>query len=222
MIYREMPLEDIPQDHYRVVLADPPWRYLTYSAKGLGKSADRHYNTMSIADIKALPVRQVCAKDAVVLMWIIDSHVEIGMDILKAWGFTYKTVGLYWVKTNATGDKFPMGTGFWTRANPEHAFLATVGDEQEVERLFLTSVGQPKRQNNGVPRLMVSPRREHSRKPDETHDRVERLLPGPYLEMFSRTDRRGWDVWGAEAGHFSDEDARKKILHDDLEAGALI
>jgi N6-adenosine-specific RNA methylase IME4 len=73
-----------------------------------------------------------------------------------------------------------------------------------------------------VPRLMVSPRREHSRKPDETHGRVERLVPGPYLEMFSRTDRAGWDCWGAEAGHFARQELRKKVLHNDLEAAALI
>lgn len=225
-IYRGVPLTDIPQGHYRTILADPPWKFLTRSAKGLGKSPDKHYKTMTIDEIKALPVRDVCAPDAVLLMWIIDTHAELAFDVIRAWGFKYKTVGLYWAKTTQDGKSFPIGTGFWTRANPEHALQCTTpcrycddsgwfyGDpdlgpcgcgagEQEVERNMLATRGHPKRQDAGVPRLMVSPRREHSRKPDETHERVERLVKGPYLEMFSRTDREGWDVWGDEAGSFT-------------------
>lgn len=225
-IYRGVPLEELPQGHYRAVLADPPWKFITRSEKGMGRSPDRHYHTMTIDEIKALPVASVCAKNAVLCMWVIDSHLELAMDVLKSWGFAYKTVGLYWAKTSKDGKSFPMGTGFWTRANPEHALQATLacrychdsgwfyGDpdlgpcgcgagEQEMERSLLATRGAPKRQDAGVPRLIVAPRREHSRKPDETHDRIERLLPGPYLEMFSRTDRPGWDVWGDEAGMFA-------------------
>ena len=125
-IYRGVPLTDIPQGHYRAVLADPPWKFLTRSAKGLGKSPDRHYKTMTIDEIKALPVREVCAKDAVLFMWVIDTHAELAFDVIRAWGFKYKTVGLYWAKTTKDGKGFPMGTGFWTRANPEHALQGTL------------------------------------------------------------------------------------------------
>lgn len=225
-IYRGTPLSDLPQNHYQAVLADPPWKFVTRSAKGLGKSPDKHYKTMTLDEIKALPVRDVCARNAALFMWVIDTHAEMAFDVIKAWGFKYKTVGLYWAKTTKDGTGFPMGTGFWTRANPEHAYEAVTEcdycggtgffygdpdlgpcgcDEQEAERNLLATRGSPKRQDAGVPRLMVSPRREHSRKPDETHDRIERLVPGPYLEMFSRTDRPGWDVWGDEAGSFSIE-----------------
>ncbi len=221
-IYRGVPLTDIPQGHYRTILADPPWKFLTRSDKGLGKSPDRHYNTMTIDEIKALPVRDVCTTDAVLLMWIIDTHAELAFDVIRAWGFKYKTVGLYWAKTTQDGKGFPIGTGFWTRANPEHALQCESDcDEQEVERNMLATRGRPKRQDAGVPRLMVSPRREHSRKPDETHDRVERLLKGPYLEMFSRTDREGWDVWGDEAGSFSIQQ-HQRLLGIERENMALL
>ena len=225
-VYRGVPLEDLPQGHYRVGLIDPPWKYLTYSAKGLGKSPDNHYNTMTVAEIKALPVRDLFAKNAAIFVWVIDSHVEIAMDILKHWSFKYRTVGFYWAKTTADGKGFPMGTGKWTRANPEHALEATLEcaqcadtgfqygdpdlgpcwagcDDQEAERCMLYARGAANRKSGGVPRLIVSPRREHSRKPDEIYGRIEALLDGPYLEMFSRNDRPGWDCWGDEAGAFA-------------------
>lgn len=224
-IYRGVPLSDLPQGHYAVGLIDPPWRYLAWSNKGLGKSADRHYETMTIDQLKALPVRSVFAKNAVIFVWVIDSHLELALDVINAWGFRYKTVGLYWVKTTKDGEGYPMGTGFWTRANPEHTYECWAGDDQEVERCLLATTPKvPTRQDKGVPRLMISPRREHSRKPDETHERVERLVNGPYLEMFSRTDREGWDVWGHEAGNYAIQKRLKalKTLQLDPEAEALV
>jgi N6-adenosine-specific RNA methylase IME4 len=219
-VYRSTSLADLPRNHYQVVLADPPWRFLTRSEKGLGKSPDRHYRTMTLDEVKALPVRDVCAKNAVLFLWIIDTHAEMAFEVVKAWGFKYKTVGLYWAKTTKDGKSFPIGTGYWTRANPEHALEAWQGDEQEVERCILATGGAPKRQDKNVPRLMVSPRREHSRKPDETLARVERLVKGPYLEMFSRTDRPGWDCWGNQAGMF--QDRLHKLPALSLEASMLL
>lgn len=187
---------------YRVILADVPWKFVARSDKGLGKSADRHYATMTLDQIKALPVRDLAAKDCVLFFWVIDSHVEIAFDVIRAWGFRYKTVGLYWAKTNKDGSFF-TGTGFWTRANPEHAFECYFGEEeQEVERCFLNTVGAPKRVSKAVPRLMVSPRREHSRKPDETHERIEQLVNGPYLELFAREWRKNWSAWGDQIDKF--------------------
>lgn len=222
-VYRGVPLEDLPQGHYRVGLIDPPWKYLTYSAKGLGKSPDNHYDTMTVDAIKALPVRALFAKNAAIFVWVIDSHVEIAMDILKHWSFKYRTVGFYWAKTTTDGKGFPMGTGKWTRANPEHA-LEAYADEQEAERCMLYARGAANRKSGGVPRLIVSPRREHSRKPDEIYERIEALLDGPYLEMFSRNDRPGWDCWGDEAGAFAIQQrlAARKPRKLSPEAEALI
>lgn len=199
------PFRGLGYKRYRAILCDPPWKYLTRSAKGMGRSPDRHYKTMSLEELKALPVRDLAAKDCVLFMWVIDSHVEQAMELVKAWGFKYKTVGLYWAKTNKDGVTFFTGTGHWTRANPEHAFECYLGDEeQEVERCFLNTVGAPKRVGKDVPRLIVSPRREHSRKPSDAWERIERLVDGPYLEMFGREQHGDWTVMGDEANKFND------------------
>lgn len=116
-------------------------------------------------------------------------HVAQGLQLIEAWGFKYKCAGFYWAKTNKTADperlnaqSFSTGMGFWTRANPEMCLLATRGN--------------PKRVGKDVRRLLISPRREHSRKPDEIYSRIERLVQGPYVELFARASRPGWDTWG--------------------------
>lgn len=175
---------------YGVIYADPPWTFQTHSDKGKGRSAVAHYDCMSLADIKALPVADLAAQDCVLLLWTTDPHLRNAFDVIEAWGFAYKTVGFYWAKcpqdTYQRGytDDWPIGTGYWTRANPEQCLLATRG--------------HPKRLNADVRKLIVSPRREHSRKPDEVYERIERLCTGPYLELFARQRRAGWDAWGSE------------------------
>lgn len=176
--------------YYKVIYADPPWTFATYSRKGKGRSAEAHYDCMSMADIEALPVAQWAADDCVLFLWTTDPLLEKVFEIIHAWGFTYKTVGFYWAKLNKaapTGHNFDFftGLGFWTRANPELCLLATRG--------------QPHRRRADVHKLIVSPRREHSRKPDEAYERIEALCEGPYLEMFARFPRPGWDSWGVDA-----------------------
>jgi N6-adenosine-specific RNA methylase IME4 len=182
-------------DTYKVIYADPPWSFATYSRKGKGRSSDAHYDCMTLNDIKALPVANWAAPDCVLLMWTTDPLLEKAFDVIRAWGFTYKTVGFYWAKLNKGAPRlvyddasFFTGMGFWTRANPEPCLLATRG--------------KPQRLKANVRKLIVSPRREHSRKPDEVHERIEALCAGPYLEMFSRTSRPGWDSWGLQSGLF--------------------
>jgi N6-adenosine-specific RNA methylase IME4 len=179
--------------HYRVIYADPPWTFATYSRKGKGRSAEAYYDCMTMADIIALPVAEWAAEDCVLLLWITDPLLERAFAVIRAWGFTYKTVGFYWAKTQKRAPPSPYresdfftGLGFWTRANPEQCLLATRG--------------HPHRQSARVPKLVIAPRREHSRKPDEVYDSIEALCPGPYLELFARTERPGWDGWGHEAG----------------------
>jgi N6-adenosine-specific RNA methylase IME4 len=173
---------------YRAIYADPPWRFATYSDKGKGRSAEAHYDCLSLNEIKALPVAAWAAPDAVLLMWATDPLLPQALDVVRAWGFTYKTVGFYWVKRNLGGDGFFTGMGFWTRANPEMCLLATRG--------------HPRRRGADVPRLLVAPRREHSRKPEEAYARIERLVEGPYLELFARATRPGWHTLGNQAGLF--------------------
>jgi N6-adenosine-specific RNA methylase IME4 len=177
-----------PPRRYRVIYADPPWNFATYSKKGKGRSADAHYDTMTLADIKRLPVADWALDDAVLLMWATDPLLDRALEVVQAWGFKYKTVGFYWVKQNPATASYFTGLGFWTRANPEQCLLATRG--------------HPKRVSASVRKLVVSPRREHSRKPDEMHGYIEQLVEGPYLEMFARHSRPGWDCWGAQTGLF--------------------
>jgi N6-adenosine-specific RNA methylase IME4 len=176
--------------HYRVIYADPPWTFATYSRKGKGRSPEAYYDCMSLADIKALPVPEWAADDCVLLLWTTDPLLEKAFEIVHAWGFTFKTVGFYWAKlkrpdTSFSETSFFTGLGFWTRANPELCLLATRG--------------KPHRRGTSVRKLIVSPRREHSRKPDEAYERIEALCEGPYLEMFARFPRPGWDSWGLDA-----------------------
>lgn len=182
-----------PRNRYRVIYADPPWTFGTYSRKGKGRSPEAHYDCMTLEDIKALPVAEWAADDCVLLLWATDPLLEKAFDVIRAWGFTYKTVGFYWAKLQkGTGvllidqRSFFTGMGFWTRANPEQCLLATRG--------------HPKRRASDVRKLVVAPRREHSRKPAEVYDRIEALVEGPYLEMFARSARAGWDAWGEETG----------------------
>jgi N6-adenosine-specific RNA methylase IME4 len=143
---------------------------------------------MSLADLKKLPVADWAAPDCVLFMWACDPLLPVALDVVKAWGFEFKTVGFYWVKQNRKSAGLFTGLGYWTRANPEQCLLATRGHPQRLAK--------------NVPRVMLSPRREHSRKPDETIDRIERLVDGPYLEMFSRTSRDGWDAYGNEVDKY--------------------
>jgi N6-adenosine-specific RNA methylase IME4 len=179
--------------HYRVIYADPPWTFSTYSRKGKGRSAEAYYDCMDLAGIKALPVAEWAADDSILLLWITDPLLDKAFEVIKAWGFTFKTVGFYWAKQKKEGSGFFTGMGFWTRANPEQCLLATRG--------------HPKRKAADVRKLVISRRREHSRKPDEMYGMIERLADGPYLEMFSRSSRAQWDSWGAETGLFDDGSA---------------
>lgn len=186
--------DDLPRNHFGLIAADPPWRYLTWSNKGMGKSADRHYGTMTLDDIKALPVADVAAKDCILLLWCVNPMLDVGFDVMRAWGFTFKTVGFCWAKMTPRSSewlpKYHFGMGHWSRSNVEICLLGTRG--------------KPKRQSKGVRQLIVAPVREHSRKPDEFLPAAERLANGPYLEMFSRTDRPGWTAFGNEAGKFNE------------------
>ena len=114
-------------DKYSIIYADPPWHYRTYSEKGKGRSADQHYPTMSIEQIKALPVETLAADDCALFMWITFPCMKEAFEVLEAWGFQYKTVAFVWVKQNRVSDSLFWGMGYWTRSNAEICVLATKG-----------------------------------------------------------------------------------------------
>ena len=143
---------------YQIIYADPPWNYKVYSKKGLGRSAESHYPTMSIEDICALPVGNLADKDCALFLWVTIPCLLEGLSVLKAWGFTYKTVGFVWVKQNRKADSLFWGMGYWTRSNVELCILATKG--------------HPKRINAAVHQVIVSHIEEHSKKPQEARERI--------------------------------------------------
>lgn len=169
---------------FNVIYADPPWDVVTYSEKGQQKSAQRHYRTMTMAQMKKLPVEKLADEDCVLLMWVVSPMLPEALDLIKAWGFTYKTLGFNWVKLARKGIRPFVGLGFWTRAGSELCFLATRGN--------------PKRVANDVMQVVSAPVGAHSAKPDEVHVRIQRLLLGDYLELFARRARSGWWTWGNE------------------------
>jgi N6-adenosine-specific RNA methylase IME4 len=179
---------------FPVIYADPPWTFETWTDKGKGRSAERHYGCMSLDDIKALPVRQLAADDSALFLWTTFPHLPQAHEVIEAWGFSYRTLGFIWVKQTRDRQRLAIGNGYWTRANSEPCLLAARGRRQ--------------RKSAGVHSVILAPAREHSRKPDETYARIEALLEGPYLELFARSERPNWTCWGNEVGKFAEEGAR--------------
>lgn len=189
---------DLPKGHFKAIYADPPWSFRVWNSDtGSGRSAESHYSTMSMDDLAALPVADLAAPDCVLFCWICWPSLPEALRIIEAWGFTYKTCGFDWMKARA--DQIEMfrddadvqvGMGYWTRANSEPCLLAVRGS--------------PKRRDAGVRMGIIEPRRQHSRKPDCVHGRIERLVEGPYLELFARAPRKGWTVWGNQTDKFEE------------------
>jgi N6-adenosine-specific RNA methylase IME4 len=180
-------MSDWPTGKYKAIYADPPWKFKTYSQKGKGRSPEQHYPCMSLKEICDLPVADLAADDCVLLMWTTAPFLQKSFKVVEAWGFTYKTMGFVWAKTNRKSEGYFTGLGYWTRSNAEFCLLCTKG--------------KPKRVSKAVNQLVVAPRREHSRKPD-LHEDIAKLLDGPYLELFARTESPGWDTWGNETQKF--------------------
>ena len=170
---------------YSVILADPPWAFRAWSNKGKGRSAEQHYPTMRLEDIKALPVADLAAEDCVLFLWATFPMLKEALEVVEAWGFSYKTVAFTWVKENRKSPGLFWGLGYWTRANAEVCLLATRGS--------------PKRQSAAVHQVILSPVEQHSKKPDEVRERIVTLMGDvPRVELFARQQAPGWDVWGNE------------------------
>lgn len=174
------------QKKYQIIYADPPWKYQDKS-KSHGGGAESHYPCMSIAEICALPVEDLADDNSVLLMWVTMPMLEVGFEVIKAWGFKYKTCAFTWVKTNKDGSVY-MGMGRHTRGNAEICLLATRGKGI-------------KRTNAGIYNTQLHPRGKHSEKPDFFRLEIERLYAGIELkriELFARKENPRWDVWGNE------------------------
>ena len=171
---------------YDVIYADPPWSYQVWSNKGKGRSAESHYPTMQKTAIQKLPISDICQKDCVLFLWVTSPCLIEGLELIKAWGFTYKTVAFTWIKQCRKSEKIFMGMGYYMRANAEYCLLATKGKVLE-------------RKSHSVSSVIISHLEQHSKKPDETRKRIVELFGDrPRIELFARQYTDGWDVWGNE------------------------
>ena len=167
---------------YQVIYADPPWDYQQCRLSG---SAKKHYPTMRIEELCALPVADIADRDCALFLWATFPQLPEALRLIQAWGFMYKTVAFVWLKQNRKALTWFYGLGFWTRSNAEICLLATKG--------------HPKRQSAGIHQLVISPVEQHSKKPDEVREKIAALMGDvPRIELFARQQTPGWDVWGNE------------------------
>jgi N6-adenosine-specific RNA methylase IME4 len=176
---------------FGTVLADPPWQFQNRT----GKMAPEHrrlarYATMTLDDIKALPVRSLCDEVAHLYLWVPNALLPEGLSVMAAWGFQYKS-NIVWHKVRKDGGPDGRGVGFYFRNVTELILFGIRGRNART-------LAPGRRQVN----IIKSMKREHSRKPDETYEVIERCSPGPYLELFARGARPGWECWGDEATEY--------------------
>jgi N6-adenosine-specific RNA methylase IME4 len=188
-----MNLGDLPRAHYRVIYADPPWKM------SLGtKSRPQHYPRMTLAEIKAMEVKPLAHPEGCRLfLWITAPLLDRASEVLGAWGFKFCTART-WVKASIDDagmmhhrNSLSRGTGYEVAGNAEFLIIGKRGKPQSIKGNPWTSV-------------VISPRREHSRKPDEIRDEIAARLEGPRLELFARFTASGWDVAGNETSKFAE------------------
>ena len=173
---------------YATIYADPPWRFQNRT----GKVAPEHkrlnrYPTMSLNEIEALPVPSIAAEKSHLYLWVPNALLPEGLAVMKAWGFEYKG-NIIWEKVRKDGQPDGRGVGFSFRNVAEIWWFGVRGENNRTLAPARSQVN-----------LVRTQKREHSRKPDEMVEIIERCSPGPYIELFARGDRPGWDMWGNQA-----------------------
>lgn len=180
------PFEPLRMFGYDVIEADPPWDFENYSDAGTVKGADPHYDVMNTCQIEAMRVGDLARDHSILLLWATIPMLPQGLDVMRAWGATYKS-HMVWRKTTPKG-KVRIGTGYRVRGMHEIALLGCFGSKQ-IHKAF--------------PSLFDGVAREHSRKPQEFYDLIVDRTPGlTRCSLFSRETREGFDGWGNEATKF--------------------
>lgn len=182
-----------PEKKYSIIYADPAWEYRDKREHPrIGGGASKHYDVMSIEDIKNLPVAGIANDDCYLFMWATFPQYPAALEVIKAWGFEYKTIGFIWLKTNRRGGTPFFGIGYYPKSNTEPCLLATRGKVSK-ERDDISSVVMADED------LVVSPVSRHSKKPDIVRNNIVRFCGDvPRIELFARQRYEGWDAWGNE------------------------
>lgn len=166
---------------YNIIYADPPWKYGRKIA---------HYDCVPIKEIYNFPIDKMADKNCALFLWVTFPILPEALETVKKWGFRYVTIAFNWIKTNKNKGTPFIGLGNWTRANAEICVLGIKGNL--------------KRRSNKVSQVVLSPLREHSRKPDEVRDKIIQLMGNlPRIELFARQSVKGWDSWGNETKKFN-------------------
>ncbi|NBK80111.1 cytosine methyltransferase [bacterium D16-76] len=173
---------DTNSKKYKTILADPPWKVSSQRGRSSNRSAESHYELMPIERIMAMPVADLCEENAHLYLWIPNGELQVGLDTIRAWGFTFRSP-IYWIKPR-------LGLGNYVRNASETCLFATRG---KAPVKF-----------HAQPNWFFAVQQEHSRKPEEIFSIIQRLSDGPYLELFARRRQPGWDCWGFEAPGGSD------------------
>lgn len=167
---------------YDIIYADPPWSYRNMG--NIQATANSHYKTMTLEDLKKLPVNKLASENSILFMWATFPKMDEALDLIKAWGFEYKTVGFTWVKKNKRGGNF-FGVGWYTKSNAEVCLIGVKGKAPKV--------------SNSVSSIIESIREEHSKKPDIIREKIIEFSGNiPRIELFARQQVGGWDCWGDE------------------------
>lgn len=185
-------LQSVGEQKFATVLADPPWQFQNRT----GKMAPEHrrlsrYPTLTLDDIKELPVSRITEKTAHLYLWVPNALLAEGLQVMESWGFTYKT-NLIWYKVRKDGGPDRRGVGFYFRNVTEIILFGVKGANARTL--------QPGRSQENI---LVSQKREHSRKPDEQYKLIEACSWGPRIELFARGARDGWFVWGNQSDDYS-------------------
>lgn len=181
----------LPDKKYNIIYADPAWHYGSKSAVNNTKGSEikplqDHYETMTLQELCDLPVKDITKDDAACFMWVTDSHLDEGIEVMKAWGFNYKTIAFNWVKITNKGN-FCKNVAPYTMKSSEICLLGIKG------RMLKYKVA------NNIESLVIAERTQHSKKPQEVRRRIELLFGDlPRIELFAREKWEDWDCWGNE------------------------
>jgi len=181
--------QEFPNKKYQVIYADPPWAYRDKREKSssgrICGGASTYYPTMTLEEIKNLPVQGLADNDCILFLWVTFPCLKEGIDVLESWGFKYKTLGFSWLKTNPKAGTPFFGIGSYTRSNCEVCLIGIKG--------------KPKMASRAVSSAIIAPVGKHSAKPPIVRDKIVQLVGDvPRIELFARQACEGWDAWGNE------------------------